>query len=207
MTILQKAAELVGNTTLILGEDASGKSSHAIREAQAIGGDVVWLAFDNLGAVIGNTEANDFAAGLVGSWKEFNDLVKQIKNGEIKGDVVVLDGLHTLAGLCLNSITGGKQPKQAEWGEMGNEVKTALIEIRARIPNMIATVGVQPDDESNLKIALNRDLYNKAIPLFGRKLYAHTKPKKNPTTQAVEGVTYELQDNPTLALRLRPVQK
>lgn len=212
MGTLAKFGQSTGKTRLVFGELSSGKSSailnRLLNEPQALS--VLWAAFDNTSALeeMAETETTKlWQVGLFSDWKSFDEeVLKPVKRGELKTDVVVLDGLHVMGQFCLAAMSKGARPTQEDWATMGTTVRDAIIQLRDRTGSLYATVAVLPDETGSLQIAMNRDFHNKVFPIFGRKMYTHTAPKKDANGNVI-GLEYKIQENPTLAFKLRPVSK
>lgn len=161
---------------------------------------VVWFGFGNINAVLGNPQAADYLVAQPRTWKEFKTGISELEKMEEPIDAIVVDVLNQMSAKALSD-----NPTQADWAQMGNDVRNVLEQLRALAPNVYVVVDVLPNDEGVDKLDLNRDLYKKTISLFGTKTYCHTtmqraaKGSKTPPKQI-----YVAQENGARALDLRP---
>jgi len=213
--ILRKAREAAGDATLVFGLSSEGKSTevvNAVLETKKKA--VLWVSFTNLAAVIGNPKCADWDIAEPTNWRELIEfIVNPVINGDMKYDVIVLDGIHYMAThsleyeASLNTDKAAGLTTQANWGDMGSAMKNAIIALKAKAQLFCITDAEwerkkQGDEQvktGNLILPFNNDLFLKIISLFGSKWYCYTAKGPDEATP----VAYLVQRNSSLAMRFK----
>ncbi len=154
-----------------------------------------WISLNNLGAIQGVKETQEWQVAQPTTWQEFHKAVLSVCEQGLH--TVVVDGLSNLVGLALPAA-----PTQADWGIMGAKIRDELLLLRGSCTLVVVIVDVLPNDDNTKGIAVNRDLYNKIVSLFSEKWYCYTAPDEK-----TGAVLYEVQRNGAMALHLRPDRK
>ncbi len=202
MSIIQKANEITGTSTIVMGRHAEGKSTAVIDEIMGDAGNPLWVSFTNMGAFTPYARQLDWDTAQPTSWQEFQtDLYGALVSGEIdanKYDTIVIDGLNIAATLMLGvkgTIT------QQDYRQMGLTMQGIVARLRSMFDNIYVIIDIVDSAEGEEQLAINRDLFNQLVSLFGRKWYAYAEPTKEGS------INYIVQANPTLAVRFKPVKK
>jgi len=194
MGIISKASELSSPDVIVFGELASGRTT-ALANYLEEGQKVLWVSFGNLVNVPRHV---DVASPI--SWEEFTkEIVLPTRKGELVYDVIVIEGLNTLAQMSLPD-----KATQQDWAVMGKDIFKTLLTFRNLFGRVLASADVVQNDEGQPQIGFNRDLYNKIMPFFGVKAFTHTLPEMK-DGKATGKVSYLIQTNGAMALRLRPI--
>lgn len=200
MGILHKANTLRGASTLVMGRHAEGKTTQVVKAILEDEGSPLWVSFTNITPLVENRLEWDVA--LPSTWQEFEtEIYAALVTGEIdpgQYDTIVLDGLNVAATMLLGSKP---QITQADYRNMGLKMQGIVAKLRGMFPNIYIVIDIVDNAEGDEQLAINRDLFNQLASLFGRKWFTYATPAKG------GGIEYSVQDNPTLAVRFRPVKK
>lgn len=202
MGILKASALPNSNSTYIMGRAGSGKSYHAIELTKDMG-QVLWVNLSNIPQEL----PGDYDVALISDWTDFMATV--VNNADIASyDAVVIDGLSTLALTHAMKVFSGAAANKAAisqqtWLQMGRMVTEALTTINVSVPALLVTSLTVTTDTGEESQAINRYLNNSIIDMFTNKHYTYVKPLKVDGKNA--GVSYNVETNPSAAIRLKPL--
>lgn len=209
--VFAKAADFGTPGLLVLGKSGSGRSTVARDQLVADKVErVLWLYSNNVGAFVNLPEETARATSSwdflqIPDWDEFKGIVREIKNGELEYDAVVVDGGGKLSRFALQKIAGETAPSQPQWFQVSNELHSSFIDLASKVKQFIVVLDVVNGAEGKNEVDLNRYALNQIVTLFSRKWYTSvTKRRSSADPKAPATVFYGVQTNPALALELIP---
>lgn len=196
MGILQKAGQLKPSGMLVFGLPSSGKSTFLLNELKGEK-NVLWLSAGNLSVLEGNEITKNWMTGHVNTRDDMLSVLKDLNEGTVKPDVIVMESLESLRDfeLLYASIhSKGDGVTQADWLSAGRELEAIIRQLGKKCNNRLyASVNVIYSDEANKHIrAVNPDVDRRLLTVFGRKVHVFTKPvyKKVEGTKVIDRLDY-----------------
>lgn len=208
MSIIQKAGSLRSTGTLVFGLPADGKTTAIINHVVKNNFNPLWIVFTNADLLA--EKYPDWDVLLISDWVDFEVNFRQMVKGEIDTsiyDVVVIEGLNYAATQMLSTLIMPETKDQRPlYLEMGRVMNATLSKMRGMFKSLFVTLDLQKDTEGKIEFAVNRDLLNKILSLFGTKVYVYSQPKRDKSGKVI-GIEYIEQNNPTAAINFAPVQR
>lgn len=196
MSTIKKAAEYQHQSTLVFGENVSGRTTAVINDIIDKGLNPLWVALSHVTTLSNHPVAKNWDVAVVMTQKQWlDDVFAPARSGELNYSALVIDGIDMLMSLYLPP-----NPTQKDWGSASRDLSDSVLRIMDKFQHVYIITSLVDDAEGDIKFGINRFLRLRLFSLAGNKWFCYTTPLKK--DGVVVGVNYHVQTDPALALRL-----
>ena len=183
-------------TYLIAGQQGRGKTHTIINELSSIEptetettvSPVLWLTTNNVRGIKENRKKNWFLHPIT-NYEEFLVSLKEIKKIPVKFDAIVVDCIDDLYRFALSDARNRNKPigilTQHDYLVTAENIIRDVRQILRATNRLFCTINIVRSSSGSLSLSVNRDFYNKFIPIFTDRWVCVSKVTKEGTDYAV----------------------
>lgn len=195
-----KASSLKSSSaTFAFGDAGAGKTTEIINGLDKDVKSVLYVALDNVGAILRTSRAKDFTVVTAPDWATLlQEALLPVRSGSEKYEAIIVDGIDIALSMALESIAPGTVT-QSDWASAGNMLRNMILSFKDKAAYVGFTANVKRTDEGDEAIALNRNTLYLLLPHAENKHFCYTAPVED--GDKIVGVNYHVERRAALAVR------
>ena len=173
-------------TVLIAGQQGRGKTYNILNDIKSTNtdSDILWLSTNNVRGLAENATDNFYHCDIP-DWNTFDNAHNLVVKDKSIYSAIVIDTIDDLFRCALNNARSNNNPvgilTQSDYLLCAETIIVRLKTLSKFTKSLYCSVNIVKDRDGNLVLSLNRDFYNKLLPLFNDRWVCVSKTAKGVT--------------------------